>query len=147
MWPNPQETADLVTFTKEILNGKIHFLCNEINPSLVTFLLVMALTVNFKLDLDFTYFACFVRKSCIWCFAIFTWVCIELLVCYYQSLRHFFMIFCNMAHRGSMLAIKILTSTKEIASYSEKLRWYKYMGYFVIGPSSKYICGIDASMG
>ena len=25
MWPNPQETADLVTFTEEILNGKLHF--------------------------------------------------------------------------------------------------------------------------
>ena len=24
----PQETADLVTFTEEILNGKLHFLCN-----------------------------------------------------------------------------------------------------------------------
>ena len=28
MWPNPQDTADLVTFTKEIFNGKFHFLCN-----------------------------------------------------------------------------------------------------------------------
>ena len=28
MWPNPQETADLVTFTEEILNGKLHFLCS-----------------------------------------------------------------------------------------------------------------------
>ena len=28
MWPNPQETSDSVTFTKEIPNGKIHFLCN-----------------------------------------------------------------------------------------------------------------------
>ena len=28
MEPNPQETADLVTFTEEILNGKLHFLCN-----------------------------------------------------------------------------------------------------------------------
>ena len=28
MWLNPQETADLVTFTEEILNGKLHFLCN-----------------------------------------------------------------------------------------------------------------------
>ena len=28
MWPNPQETVDLVTFTEEILNGKRHFLCN-----------------------------------------------------------------------------------------------------------------------
>ena len=24
----PQETADLVTFPEEILNGKLHFLCN-----------------------------------------------------------------------------------------------------------------------
>ena len=26
MWPNPQETADLVTFTEVILNGKLQFL-------------------------------------------------------------------------------------------------------------------------
>ena len=29
MGPNPQETADLVTFTEKILNGKLHFLCSE----------------------------------------------------------------------------------------------------------------------
>ena len=29
MGPNPQETADLVTFTEDILNGKLHFLCSE----------------------------------------------------------------------------------------------------------------------
>ena len=28
MWPNPQLPADLVTFTEEILNGKLHFLCS-----------------------------------------------------------------------------------------------------------------------
>ena len=29
MWPNPQfPAADFVTFTEEILNGKLHFLCN-----------------------------------------------------------------------------------------------------------------------
>ena len=28
MWPNPQETADLVTFSEEILTGKLHFLCS-----------------------------------------------------------------------------------------------------------------------
>ena len=28
MWPNPQETGDLVTFTEEILNRKLHFLCS-----------------------------------------------------------------------------------------------------------------------
>ena len=27
MWSNPQFPADLVTFTEEILNGKLHFLC------------------------------------------------------------------------------------------------------------------------
>ena len=25
MWPNPQETANSVTFTEEIFNGKLHF--------------------------------------------------------------------------------------------------------------------------
>ena len=28
MWPNLHETAHLVAFTKEIVNGKRHFLCN-----------------------------------------------------------------------------------------------------------------------
>ena len=30
MWSNPQETAGLVTFTEEILNGKLHFLCSVV---------------------------------------------------------------------------------------------------------------------
>ena len=29
MWPNPLETADLVTFTEEILNKKFRFLWSE----------------------------------------------------------------------------------------------------------------------
>ena len=39
MWLNPQEIADLVTFTEEILNGKLYFLCNEssVNTLLDTF--------------------------------------------------------------------------------------------------------------
>ena len=28
MWQNPQETPDLVTFTEEIFNWKLHFLCS-----------------------------------------------------------------------------------------------------------------------
>ena len=32
MCPNPQETADLVTFTEEILNGKLYFLCSVVSP-------------------------------------------------------------------------------------------------------------------
>ena len=31
MWPNPQESADMVAFTEEILNGKLHF-C-EVQPA------------------------------------------------------------------------------------------------------------------
>ena len=27
--PNPLETADLVAFAEEILNGKLHFLCSD----------------------------------------------------------------------------------------------------------------------
>ena len=29
MWPNSNETTYLVTFTEEILNGKLHCLCSE----------------------------------------------------------------------------------------------------------------------
>ena len=29
MWPNPQKTADLVTYTEEILNGKLPFLYSD----------------------------------------------------------------------------------------------------------------------
>ena len=28
MWPNLQFSADLVVFTEEILNAKLHFLCS-----------------------------------------------------------------------------------------------------------------------
>ena len=29
MCPNQQKTADLATFTEEIRNGKLHFLCSD----------------------------------------------------------------------------------------------------------------------
>ena len=38
MWPNPQGTADLVTFTGEILNRKLHFLCSAFTNSQSGFL-------------------------------------------------------------------------------------------------------------
>ena len=34
MWPNSTETADLVTFTEEILNGKFYFLCSDVKTVL-----------------------------------------------------------------------------------------------------------------
>ena len=30
MWPNPQFPVDFVTFTEEILNGKLQLLCSEV---------------------------------------------------------------------------------------------------------------------
>ena len=30
MWPNPQKPADFVTFTEDIINGKLCFLCSEV---------------------------------------------------------------------------------------------------------------------
>ena len=51
MWPNPQEVADLVTFTKEILNEKRHFLCNVTMifclASVQDFLLLTFSTANY----------------------------------------------------------------------------------------------------
>ena len=29
MWPNSQETANLVPFTEDMLNGKLHFLSSD----------------------------------------------------------------------------------------------------------------------
>ena len=41
MWPNP----NLVTFTEEILNGKLHFLCSE-NHCVVSFKKVMFYSIR-----------------------------------------------------------------------------------------------------
>ena len=40
MWPNLQETADLVTFTEDIFNGKLHFLCSGTTNEVADFWLV-----------------------------------------------------------------------------------------------------------
>ena len=42
MWPNPQETADLATFTEEIINRKLHFLCSN------SYLLLSITVCNFQ---------------------------------------------------------------------------------------------------
>ena len=55
-----QETADLITFAEEILNGKLHFLCSErrelavpmkIYPTSVSTIEVRNSTVRFEVDL------------------------------------------------------------------------------------------------
>ena len=37
MWPNQQETANLVTFTEEILNWKLYFLCSGVSVNELSF--------------------------------------------------------------------------------------------------------------
>ena len=45
MWPNPQFPADLVTFTKEILKGKLHFLCSVLKESFLILSFVFQFSV------------------------------------------------------------------------------------------------------
>ena len=44
MWPNPQFRADLVTFTEEILQGKLHFFGSENGYFVTTFTIFMVVT-------------------------------------------------------------------------------------------------------
>ena len=45
MWPNPQFPANLVTFTEEILNGKLHFWWNDVRV-LVGYSIGLVLTIG-----------------------------------------------------------------------------------------------------
>ena len=49
MRPNPQETANLVTFAEEILNGKLHFLCSANNSVYLGFFTIFC-QVSHKQD-------------------------------------------------------------------------------------------------
>ena len=49
MWPNPWETADLVTFTEEILIEKLHFLCSRV-VEFVRWDMLIILAVGFSRD-------------------------------------------------------------------------------------------------
>ena len=56
--PNPQETADLVTFTEEILNGKIHFLGGDSNSWLYTIgckFIIVGWVIHFWMLNDFNF--------------------------------------------------------------------------------------------
>ena len=58
MWPNPLETRDLVTFTEEILNGKLYFLCS-VNSLQV--LLLKSISTAFSKQSNSS--LCFVKNS------------------------------------------------------------------------------------
>ena len=48
MWPNLQETADLVTFTEEILNGKLRFFCSDTSSfQIFSFIFIILGTIIF----------------------------------------------------------------------------------------------------
>ena len=51
MWPSPQKTADLVTFTGEIFNAKLYFFCAVNILKLFKVLLQVRLISN-KIELD-----------------------------------------------------------------------------------------------
>ena len=52
MWPNPQETADLVTFTEEIFNGgKLHFLCSVKSHPTTALMLVQGFKLSIFWDI------------------------------------------------------------------------------------------------
>ena len=70
MWPNPQETADLVTFTKEILNVKFHFLCS-VNLVFWKFISLPSEQLNSKNSYNF-YESFNLRR--LQCMDIFIWI-------------------------------------------------------------------------
>ena len=57
MWPNPKVTTDLVTYTEEIINGNLHFLCSEIDQyDLSYFILKRADYRNYQIFLNRRYY-------------------------------------------------------------------------------------------
>ena len=51
MWPNPLETADLVTFTDEVLNEKLQFLRSEIANSVPNSPVKLTVSRLYKLNM------------------------------------------------------------------------------------------------
>ena len=47
MWPNQQFSADLVTFTEDVLSGKLHFLCSETIADLQELVLTSSTSYKF----------------------------------------------------------------------------------------------------
>ena len=49
MWPNSQDTADLVTLTEEILNGKLYFMSSVISTCVILNGVPLSLQWNSKI--------------------------------------------------------------------------------------------------
>ena len=54
MWPNPQETVELATFTEEILNGKLHFFGQRLIAAIVIGRSILWLWVGYFIYFEFT---------------------------------------------------------------------------------------------
>ena len=48
---NPHETAGLVTFPEEILNGKLHYMCSESAINMINLLLIIVFTTAYQFTL------------------------------------------------------------------------------------------------
>ena len=71
MWPNPQEAVDLVTFTEEILNEKLHFLCSAICLSIQWLsLLLNVCTIYSNFDVKNVFWSSKVGKAIRACIAM-----------------------------------------------------------------------------
>ena len=83
MWPNPTFPADLVTFTGEMLDGKLHFLCNGCSLLLVLALLTWSLFVLW-LSWLFEYLLAFeIFKIWTWPYTEFLTSCFLFSNCFY----------------------------------------------------------------
>ena len=73
MWPHPQESADLVTFNEEILNGKLHFLCSAICIVYLLFVLKVVDTICFLTKVILFYFAMSIFLQVFLVLSVMTW--------------------------------------------------------------------------
>ena len=48
MWPNPQETADFFTFTEEIFDEKLHFLCSANKLTVILLISIFVISGMFQ---------------------------------------------------------------------------------------------------
>ena len=83
MWLNPQEPADLVTFTREILKGKLHFLCSwnsdrtDITSILISFWLLVT-AASFRVN--------YLSSPIFWCVEFWLFLSFTIYLHYTDSL-------------------------------------------------------------
>ena len=88
MWSNPQKTADLVTFTEGILNGKLHFFfCSECAFKVFNLCFRNCICLYIAMNLELLLFA-YAQRNLVWNFLFSISVCffcaIDRFVCFFR---------------------------------------------------------------